>query len=150
MINKVILVGRLGKDPEFRTFENGDMLATFPLATSETYKDKDGAKQEKTEWHNLVIWGKQAEIAQKFLHKGKLIYCEGKLTSRSYENPPGVKKYITEVRLDSFRMLDSLANAGSPSPIPAAEPQQSTAEPMQVHDSSPSQSPAPEGDNLPF
>jgi single-strand DNA-binding protein len=150
MINKVILVGRLGKDPEFRTFENGDMLATFPLATFETYKDKDGVKQEKTEWHNLVIWGKQAEIAQKFLHKGKLIYCEGKLTSRSYENPPGVKKYITEVRLESFRMLDSPVNAGSSTSNTGQEPQPVQPVPVQTHDSSPTQSAAPEGDNMPF
>ena len=119
MINKVILVGRLGKDPEIRTFEGGNMRASFTLASWETYKDKDGNRKEQTDWHNIVIWGKLAEIAQKYLQKGKLIYCEGKLTNRSYEETPGVKKYITEVRLDNFKMLDSLPASNTPTVSPA-------------------------------
>ena len=78
-VNKVILIGHLGKDPEVRTFENGSKKVTFPLATSETYKDKDGNRKELTEWHNVVCWRNLADIAEKFLRKGRLLYVEGRL-----------------------------------------------------------------------
>ncbi len=106
MINKVILVGRLGKDPEIRAFEGNRKVANFTLATNERYTDKSGNKQEITDWHNLAIWGAQAEIAEKFLKKGMLIYIEGRLKSRSWEDKDGVKKYTTEVVVDSFKMLE--------------------------------------------
>jgi single-strand DNA-binding protein len=109
-INKVILVGHLGKDPEIQTFENGGILAKFSLATTETFKDKTGQKNEQTEWHNLVVWGQPAEIAQKYLRKGSLIYVEGKLRTRSYDDKDGHKKYITEIRVDQFQMLDKKEN----------------------------------------
>ena len=103
-VNKVILIGHLGKDPEVQTFEGGRMLAKFTLATTETYKDKTGTKVDKTEWHNISMWGVQADIAQKYLRKGTPIYLEGKISTREYEKD-GVKKYFTEIIADSFNML---------------------------------------------
>jgi len=105
-VNKVILIGRLGKDPEVRAFENNVKKATFPLATSENRKDKEGNKIETTEWHNIVCWRNLAEIAEQFLTKGKLIYLEGKIRTRSWEDN-GIKKYITEIETSTFTMLGS-------------------------------------------
>lgn len=96
-VNKVILVGNLGKDPEVRHLENGRAVANFSLATSETYKNREGERVTQTEWHNIVLWGGLAELAEKYLKKGNQIYLEGKITSRSYEDKEGVQKYITEV-----------------------------------------------------
>lgn len=103
-INKVILVGHLGKDPEVRHLEGGVSVASFPLATSETYT-KDGKKVEQTEWHNIVMWRGLADIASKYLQKGKLVYIEGKLRTRSFEDKEGHKKYTTEVVAENFTML---------------------------------------------
>jgi single-strand DNA-binding protein len=103
-INKVILVGHLGKDPEVRQLEGGVSVASFPLATSETF-NKDGKKVEQTEWHNIVLWRSLADVAAKFLQKGKLVYIEGKLRTRSFEDKEGVKKYTTEVVAENFTML---------------------------------------------
>ena len=103
-INKVILVGHLGKDPEVRHLEGGVTVASFPLATSETFT-KDGRKVEQTEWHNIVLWRGLAEIASKYLQKGKLVYIEGKLRTRSFEDKEGHKKYTTEVVAENFTML---------------------------------------------
>ena len=103
-INKVILVGHLGKDPEVRHLEGGVAVASFPLATSETF-NKDGRKVEQTEWHNIVMWRGLADVAAKFLQKGKLVYIEGKLRTRSFEDKEGVKKYTTEVVAENFTML---------------------------------------------
>ena len=103
-INKVILVGHLGKDPEVRHLDGGVTVASFPLATSETY-NKDGHKIEQTEWHNIVMWRGLADIASKYLQKGKLVYIEGKLRTRSFEDKEGHKKYTTEIIAENFTML---------------------------------------------
>ncbi|QEC51770.1 single-strand binding protein [Anseongella ginsenosidimutans] len=103
-INKVILVGHLGKDPEIRHMEGGVSKASFPLATSEFYT-KDGQRVEQTEWHNIVVWRGLADIAEKYLHKGKLVYVEGKLRTRSWDDKEGNKRYMTEVVADNFTML---------------------------------------------
>lgn len=103
-INKVILVGHLGKDPEVRHLEGGVTVASFPLATSETFT-KEGRKVEQTEWHNIVLWRGLAETAAKYLQKGKLVYIEGKLRTRSFEDKEGHKKYTTEVVAENFTML---------------------------------------------
>ena len=103
-INKVILVGHLGKDPEVRHLDGGVSVASFPLATSETY-NKDGRKVEQTEWHNIVMWRGLADIAAKYLQKGRLVYIEGKLRTRSFEDKEGHKKYTTEVVAENFTML---------------------------------------------
>lgn len=106
-VNKVILVGRLGKDPEVRNLDSGVAVANFTLATSESYKDKTtGEKKEVTEWHNIVLWRGLAEIAQRYLHKGDMVYVEGKLRSRSWEKE-GVTRYITEVVADNMTMLST-------------------------------------------
>lgn len=116
-VNKAILVGRLGKDPEVRNLENGATVANFTLATSESYKDRTtGEKKEVTEWHNIVVWRSLAEIAQKYLHKGDMVYIEGKLRTRSWEKE-GVTRYTTEVVADNMTMLStkgsSSGNSGS-------------------------------------
>jgi single-strand DNA-binding protein len=112
-VNKVILVGRLGKDPEVRNLENGATVANFTIATSESYKDKTtGDKKEVTEWHNIVLWRGLAEISQKYLHKGDLVYIEGKLRTRSWEKE-GVTRYTTEIVADNMTMLGTRGSGGS-------------------------------------
>jgi len=103
-INKVILVGHLGKDPEVRYLDGNVSVANFPLATSEFYT-KEGRKTEQTEWHNIVLWRGLADTAAKHLSKGKLVYIEGKLRTRSYEDKEGIRRYITEVVADHFTLL---------------------------------------------
>lgn len=104
-INKVILAGNLGKDPEVRHLEGGAVVANFPLATTETYKDKNGNKVEQTEWHNIVLWRAQAEYAEKYLKKGFTILVEGKLKTRTWEDKDKNKRYTTEVYGDSITIL---------------------------------------------
>jgi single-strand DNA-binding protein len=103
-VNKVILVGHVGKDPEVRYLEGGVAVARFPLATGESYKNKEGQKVEQTEWHNLVLWRGLAEIAEKYVRKGKMLYIEGKIKTRSYGEENN-KKYITEIIADTMTML---------------------------------------------
>jgi single-strand DNA-binding protein len=111
-VNKVILVGRLGKEPEVRNLENGATVANFTMATSETYKDKTtGERKEITEWHNVVLWRGLADIAAKYLHKGDQVYIEGKLRTRSWEKE-GVTRYTTEVIGDNMTLLGSKPAAG--------------------------------------
>ena len=111
-VNKVILLGRLGADPEVRYTSGGTAVAKFNLATSETYKDKDGSKQEKTEWHRVVAFGKLGEICGEYLSKGKQVYVEGKLQTRSCEDKDGNKKYTTEVNVNNMVMLGSGEGGG--------------------------------------
>lgn len=111
-INKVILVGNLGKDPELRYTASGVPVATFSLATSERYKDKSGDMQDKTEWHNIVAWRQLAEICGKYLHKGKQVYIEGKIQTRKYQDRDGNDRYITEIVADQMQMLGSRGEEG--------------------------------------
>lgn len=106
-VNKVILLGNLGKDPEVRVFDSGTKKASFPLATSETYLDKNGQRQERVEWHNVIFWGKIAEVIEKYLKKGSQIYVEGRIATRSYDDKDGVKKYITEIEGQTMTMVGS-------------------------------------------
>jgi single-strand DNA-binding protein len=106
MINKVILIGNIGKDPEVKTLESGATFAKVTLATNESYKDKAGEWQTITEWHNLIFWGDSAKRVEKTLSKGKLIYAEGKLSTRSYQDSSGQTKYVTEVKCNTFRLLE--------------------------------------------
>lgn len=103
--NSVRLIGRLGADPDVKTFENQKKLAKLNLATSESYTDQNGKKVDETQWHNLVMWGKQAEIAEKYLKKGTEIAVDGRLTSRSYEDKNGTKRYITEIVVREFSFV---------------------------------------------
>ncbi|MCW5911387.1 MAG: single-stranded DNA-binding protein [Cyclobacteriaceae bacterium] len=112
-VNKVILVGRLGKDPDVRNLENGATVANFTMATSETYKDRNtGERKEITEWHNVVLWRGLADIAAKYLHKGDQVYIEGKLRTRSWEKE-GVTRYTTEIIGDNMTLLGSRQGGGS-------------------------------------
>jgi single-strand DNA-binding protein len=104
-VNKVILIGNLGKDPEIRTTPQGTTLARFSVATSTTWKDASGAKQEKTEWHDIVAWEKLAQICGEYLHKGKMVYVEGSLQTRSWEDQAGQKRYKTEIKASNVVML---------------------------------------------
>jgi len=103
-INKVILVGHLGKDPDVRYLDGGVSVASFPLATSETF-NKEGRKVEQTEWHNIVMWRGLADVAAKYLQKGKLVYIEGKLRTRTFDDKEGNKKYTTEIIAENFTLL---------------------------------------------
>ena len=106
MLNKVMLIGNLGRDPEVRSTPSGQAVASFTLATTRRWRDKNGQKQEQTEWHNIVVWGKQAEIAGQYLTKGKQVYIEGRLQTRSWDDrQTGEKKYRTEIVCDTFQML---------------------------------------------
>ncbi len=106
-INKAILVGNVGKDPDIRHLDSGVAVATFPLATSETYVAKSGEKVSTTEWHNIVLWRGLADVAEKYVRKGKQLYIEGRIRTRSYEDKDGQKKYITEIYGDVMKMLGS-------------------------------------------
>ena len=107
-LNKVMLIGRLGRDPEVRYTQGGTAVANLRLATDDSWTDKKtGEKQEKTEWHTVVLWGRQAEIANEYLGKGRLIFVEGKLETRKWQDKSGNDRYSTEVRALNFQMLDS-------------------------------------------
>ncbi|NKB70257.1 MAG: single-stranded DNA-binding protein [Candidatus Latescibacteria bacterium] len=106
-VNKVILVGNMGSDPEVKYTPSGVPVVNFSLATSESWTDKSGERQERTEWHRLVLWRKLAEIAGQYLKKGSKIYVEGKLQTRSWDDPNGQKRYTTEVVVNDMQMLDS-------------------------------------------
>ena len=103
--NKVNLIGRLGKNPEVRNLDGGKTMAKFSLATSETYKTENGEKRTETQWHNLVVWGGQAKVIEKYVRKGQEIAVEGKLTTKSFEDKAGVKRYMTEIVVSDFVML---------------------------------------------
>ena len=112
-VNKVILVGRLGKDPETRYTSSGQAVCNFSLATDETYKDRAGERQKRTEWHRIVVWAKQAEIAQQYLHKGSLIYVEGRIQTRQWDDREGQKRTTVEIVANNFRMLGGRGDAAA-------------------------------------
>ncbi len=111
MVNKAILIGRLGKDPEVRYTPDGTMVTNFTMATDENYKDKNGEKVQKTEWHRIVTYRKLAEICGNYLTKGKLVYIEGKIQTRTWEDKEGVKRSTTEIVASDMKMLDSRGQA---------------------------------------
>ena len=121
MVNKVTLIGNLGKDPEVRHFENGGSVARITLATNETYRDKDGNWQNQTEWHTVIAWRNLADRAEKELKKGSLVYVEGKLKTRQYKDSNGVDRYVTEVEAAILRSLDKRerTEGGSGAPLPS-------------------------------
>ena len=107
MVNKVILVGRVGKDPEVRHLDNNASVARITLATNESYKNKNGEKVTNTEWHNLVAWRSQADFAGKYIKKGTMLYVEGKIHSRAWDDKDGIKHYTTEIDVESFQLLSA-------------------------------------------
>jgi single-strand DNA-binding protein len=123
-INKVILVGNLGRDPEVQRFDNGVKKATFSVATTEVYKGKDGEKASHTEWHNIVLWRGLADVAENYLKKGNTVYVEGRIRRREYEDKEGQKKFIYEIIADVLQMLGSGArreDGGAPVPAETKE-----------------------------
>lgn len=154
-VNKVILIGNLGSDPEVRYTPDGVPVANFSLATTESWNDRNtGERQERTEWHRLVLWRRQAEVAQQYLKKGSKIYVEGKLQTRSWDDQSGQKRYTTEIVVFDMQMLDSRGegggsgggggrdagyNAGGQNAGPAAQPQPDAPPP-----------PGGDDDDLPF
>ena len=115
-VNKVILVGRLGQNPEVRYTPSGAAVANFSVATNENWTDKQGQKQERTEWHRVVVWGKLAELCNQYLSKGRQVYLEGRLQTREWEDKTGVKKYTTEVHAQTVQFLGGQAGAGEGRP----------------------------------
>ena len=141
MVNKVILVGNLGRDPEVRSLPSGQPVANFTVATSRRWKDKEGNRQDHTEWHNVVCFGRSAEIAGQYLTKGKQVYVEGRLQTRSWEDrQSGEKRYRTEIICDNFQMLGSRGGASAEHDSSGPEP----AEPQAVG------APAADDDDIPF
>ncbi|MCD4745879.1 MAG: single-stranded DNA-binding protein [Bacteroidales bacterium] len=121
-INKVILIGNLGKDPEIRRLESGVAVAKFSLATSESYKNREGNRIDQTEWHNIVLWRGLAEVAEKYLTKGKQVYIEGRIKTRSWEDKDGNKRYTTEIIGDNMTMLGGRRDqTDDPVPVSQAE-----------------------------
>lgn len=134
-VNKVILIGNLGKDPELKYTPSGAAVTNFSMATTDKWKDKDGNSQERTEWHNIVLWGRQAEVAKEYLSKGRPVYIEGRIQTRTYDDKEGNKRYFTEIVGEKMQFLggrDSApsgsgggnayapANAESPAAAPAS------------------------------
>ena len=141
-VNKVILIGNLGADPEVRSLESGVKVATLNLATSETYKDKNGEKQTNTEWHRIVLWRGLADVASNYLKKGSQVYIEGKLRTRSYEDQDGKTRYVTEIEGRELTMLGRREGEGG---APAPQEQEIQKKPAPNKDASSS-----ENDDLPF
>lgn len=150
-VNKVILVGNVGKDPEVRHLDSGVAVANFPMATSETYTAKNGDKVTTTEWHNIVLWRGLAEVAEKYVTKGRQLYIEGKIKTRSYDDKEGNKRYITEVVADVMQMLGTKADNQSAN---KSESQYDNSKPSGTGDFSNASEPEPEeaggDDDLPF
>jgi single-strand DNA-binding protein len=145
-VNKVILIGNLGADPEVRHLQNGASVANFRLATSETYKDRQtGERREQTEWHNVVAWRGLAEITEKYLRKGSKVYVEGKLRTRKWQDKDGQDRYTTEIQADEMTLLDRPTGEPGAAPTaarPAAQPMAAAPQSMAA--------PADEVDDLPF
>jgi len=157
-LNKVLLIGNLGKDPEIRYTQNGQSVATFSLATSDNWTDQTGNRQERTEWHNVVAWGKLADLSQRFLAKGRQVYIEGRIQSREWTDQSGVKRRTTEIIASSIVFLGARAAQGgsydAPPPYGASQqpPNASTSsygrpyEPEQPYSSGPVDTEQPFGD----
>lgn len=128
-LNKVLLIGNLGKDPEIRAMPNGDAVATFSIATTETWKDKQGQKQEKTEWHNITMFRGLAEISGKYLKKGSSVYIEGRLQTRKWQDKTGADRYTTEIIADQMQMLGGKQAGNEPQQANEAPPVQRQAAP---------------------
>ncbi len=123
-VNKVILIGNLGKDPELRRTANGTSVASFSLATTERFNDRSGARQERTEWHNIVAWGKLADLANQYLKKGRSAYIEGRISTSSWDDKDGNKRYKTEITANQIQFLGSSSEGRSGEfspPAPSAQ-----------------------------
>ncbi|MDH4155930.1 MAG: single-stranded DNA-binding protein [candidate division Zixibacteria bacterium] len=144
-VNKAILLGRLGKDPELRYTPAGKAVTSFPLATTERWTGQDGQKNETTTWHNIVVWGRQAEVIKEYLSKGREVYLEGRISNRSYDDKDGNKRYISEVVVQNFSFVGSRAEVGE-----ATTPDAGTSEVPPATDEQPPAGTAGDDDDLPF
>ncbi len=145
MVNKVILIGNVGADPDIKYLDGGVAVARFSLATTESYKNKNGERVDQTEWHNIVLWRNLAEIAEKYVKKGMRLYIEGRIRNRSWEDQSGVKKYMTEIQGDNMQMLSPKQDSGEYAPSRNFGTPASAGAPTQPA------APAPdESDDLPF
>ncbi len=155
MLNKVMLIGHLGRDPEIRSTSSGRAVANFTVATNRRWTDRDGQRQEETEWHRIVVWGRQAEIAGQYLKRGRLVYIEGRMQTRSWEDrQSGEKRWTTEVICDQFQMLGGRGDSpgGPPTPpVDAYEPSGSSGSSGSSGGSGPDYDGGPdEDDDIPF
>lgn len=141
-VNKVILIGNVGKDPDVRHLDSGVSVARFSLATNETYTDKTGKKVTQTEWHNIVVWRGLADVAEKYVRAGKLLFVEGRLRTSSFDDKEGNKRYTTEILCDNFRLLGPSGNSEGSS--------NNQAKSMESTSVSEPQGSVPEPDDLPF
>ena len=121
MLNRVTLIGNLGRDPEVRRLENGTPVAKFPVATNESYKDNNGEWQTLTEWHDVVLWRNNAELAEKFFKKGTLVFVEGKITHRKYTDKTGIERYATEIVANTCRAFEKREGTGRDSNFPTED-----------------------------
>ena len=149
-VNRVVLIGNLGRDPDVQRLEGNIAVAKFPLATTESYKDKEGKTVSQTEWHTVVLWRGLAELAERFLHKGSLVYIEGRLRTRNWEDAQNMRRYATEIVADNLVMLDRKKDAEQGGEHPASGSEHGIADNASVH---PQQSPgtgSEETGDLPF
>jgi len=153
-VNKVILVGNVGKDPEIRYLEGGTAVCSFPMATSETYRNREGERVTTTEWHNIVLWRGLAEVAERYVKKGSQLFIEGRIRTRSWDDRDGNKRYTTEIVADNMQMLGRRPDDTSSQDVqsaPSTEPDSQEDEQPSGIDNAQSVDPAPEdNDDLPF
>lgn len=147
-LNRVILIGNLGRDPEIRTTQSGTNVTSFSVATSEKWKDKSGDLQEKTEWHRIVVWGRQAESCNEYLFKGRPVCIEGKIQTREYEDRDGVTKRITEIIASNVIFLGQKGDSESSGGSHSSSPGKSSGKPSGK--SKPASTPPPDDDDIPF
>jgi single-strand DNA-binding protein len=151
-VNKAILIGNLGRDPELRYTQSGQAVANFTLATSESWTDKNGERSERTEWHRIVVWGKPAEACAKYLSKGRQAYVEGRIQTREWEDKEGQKRYTTEVNAQNVTFIGGRGGDGQPGDSGGAPPmggQPAGEQPMGGGSAAPSGGPPPD-DDIPF
>ena len=141
-VNKVILVGNVGKDPETRYLDESTAISKFPLATSETYKNRSGERVSTTEWHNIVLWRGLAQVAEKYVKKGSQIYIEGRIKTRSYDDSDGNKKYITEITADQMQLLGKRPDDSSDGGVRAPQEKPQQAAPAQPDNSGQARTPS--------
>jgi len=151
MLNKVMLIGNLGADPETRYMQDGTCVCNIRVATTERFKNRSGEQQERTEWHRVVLWGRLGEIANEFLHKGSKVYIEGRLETRKWTDRDGNDRYTTEIRAREMKMLDARGEGGGAprqrTPQGAPAPRSDTSDPFA---DSPAFNDAPADDDIPF
>ncbi len=152
MVNKVILIGNLGKDPEVRHLDGGSSVGRFSVATNESYKDKSGEWQNLTEWHNVVVWRQLAERAERSLKKGNMVYVEGKLSTRKWTDKEGNDKYTTEVVANTFRLLEKRESTGTTAypPLPGTQDEVVSTKPVANPQTAVSEPTSEVEDDLPF